>query len=225
MAFSFTAFSQNKKPLNYKHACALIANQFEGEITTEALLNSPFIELKPNNGTIISFSVGIIYTGWISLTKVSGSNLIPSVIETLKNKDVKHISFTEVKAIINGDTVMLNPLVFNIGKGKASDQVSDFCYSIFLDQPNSTICQKSNPQNINALKGYYNGKYLKLQSVTVTYYPKGKGISKQISSNSNYFNQVVKLSKRNTSILLSNIEFEDDGKAIKGTPILLSVTN
>tara|TARA_R110002049_G_scaffold286624_3_gene468428 strand:- start:814 stop:1479 length:666 start_codon:yes stop_codon:yes gene_type:complete len=220
-----TAFAQSKKTLNYKHACAVIANQFEGEITTEALLNYPFIELRPNNGTIISFSVGINYNGWISVTKISGSNLIPSVIETLRNKDVKYISFTEVKATINGDTLLLNPLVFDIGKTKVTDQVADFCYSVFLDQPNSTICKKSNPQNINALRGYYNGKYLKLRSMTVTYYPEGKSISKQISGNSNYFNQVVKLCKRHSTILLSNIVFEGANKEIKGTPILLSVTN
>ncbi len=208
---------------NYKTVCAIVANKYEGNISQEELLNNSSLQLKPNVGRIIGYEVNMQSYSRVSRAKVNGSDFNSSTINVLKKEKVKSINFSNIFALIENDTILLNPIILKVGTSSNSEIISDFCVSLLMDKPFEIECKKSSPQNINLLRGFYNGKFLRPIKGTITYFDNGKPVVKNVDFKSDYFMEVVAIAKVYSWINITNLIFEKDNRRINGTPIQLTV--
>lgn len=220
-------YSQPSEYSQKETAAAVVSNQFEGRITLEELKAAEGLKLKPEQGQIKSFTFFTAYENKTFSYNVKGSDFNSEIIELINSGKLKSIGISNVKGIVNGNKIILNPIILEIGSPSSKKLAFPFCASFFVGNEDVSRFEvdRNNPKIIRKLRGYYKGELLPIHSCTFTFYKKGEKISKKLSGPSTLANIENEISKRinGESVFLSNIIYSKDNKFIKGTPVLLHV--
>jgi predicted DNA-binding protein len=213
------------KPKSKSTVVAHIANQFDGTLSIDTILAYHKIELKPNRGKIISFETYIRERAKISVYKCINANFSPQLMSHLQNTKAKSVNFYKISALIDGDTVKLNPIFLELGTSKSEKIEFPVCISTFGKSVDMSKISSSNPDKLRNLRGDCNGKVMELTSFSIRYYIMGEETVKTIAGMNDIERaiNVVKRLKPGQTIVFSNMIYKRNDKLMRGSPLILKI--